>query len=307
MFTKSSCAAAILALLAALATGCSKSSTAPGSNSTSDLSQVNSTLTASATLVDDGIDEDNSQVSAQASSVGSGGPSTELAIKPLAWWQNVTHVTRTWTFAFSDSDTTGHPTTCIATLNKHMTGTFVVIPQSAADSTLPGTRIDKPLDKTLTRRIELKRVLIDGLRLWRIAGVTGGFMTTPGAVTHLVSLHLHSTSGIDTTLTDPTQFFPLRSVIAFGPLDTVTVTATTLLPNDPVFIHRWDWRHRLHPNGDDTYSFTWVTSAWGGWRHFAIHAMSHGSLYDDTLPYDAQAWHFPFRVTGQQPAVDYYP
>jgi hypothetical protein len=74
MFTKSSCAAAALALLAALATGCSKSSTAPGSNSTSDLSQVNATLTASATLVDDGIDEDNSQVSASTNGLGSGGP-----------------------------------------------------------------------------------------------------------------------------------------------------------------------------------------------------------------------------------------
>jgi hypothetical protein len=122
-----------------------------------------------------------------------------------------------------------------------------------------------------------------------------------------VSLHVHSTSGVDTTITDPLLFFPLRGVIAFTASDTVTVTAQTALTNDAVFIHRWDWRHRLHNNGDGTYSFTWVTSPWGGWRHFAIQAMSHGSLYDDTLPFDSRAWHLPFRVIGQQPAVDYYP
>ena len=33
--------------------------------------------------------------------------------------------------------------------------------------------------------------------------------------------------------------------------------------------------------------------------------MSHGSIYDDTLPFDMQARHLPFRVT--QPPVNYYP
>ena len=77
--------------------------------------------------------------------------------------------------------------------------------------------------------------------------------------------------------------------------------------NDPVLIHRWDWRHRLKNNLDDTYSFSWVTSAWGGWREFGFQAMTHGSIYDDTLPFDTQAWHLPFRVAGGPPDVDYWP
>jgi hypothetical protein len=308
MNARTPCAAALVALLAALASGCSNSPTSPGANANNDQSQVNATLTASATLVDDGIEESNAQVSASTTAEPTKGISTEAAVRPFTWWQDVRSTTRQWSFTFSDSDSTHRPQTCIATLAKHMTGNFVVVPVDPADSTHASTqRILKPLDKTLTRRIELKHLLINGVRTWRITGVTGGFMSTAVATTNLVSLHLHSTSGVDTTITDPTQFFPLRSVIAFGPLDTVTVTATTERTNDAVFIHRWDWRHRLHNNLDDTYSFTWVTSAWGGWRHFAIQAMSHGSLYDDTLPYDSEAWHFPFRVNGYQPPVDYYP
>jgi len=308
MNVRTSCAAALVALLAALACGCSKSPTSPSANANSDQAQVTATLNAAGTLVDDGIEESNAQVSAANDAQMTKGNVTEAAVKPFTWWQDVTRTTRTWSFTFSDSDTTNHAKTCIATLTKHMTGQFVIVPVNPADSTIGSTQhINKPLDKTLTRRIELKHLLVDGIRSWRIVAVTGGFMSTVVATTNLVSLHVQSSSGVDTTLTDPSQFFSLRSVIAFGPQDSVTVTATTERANDAVFIHRWDWRHRLHNNLDDTYTFKWVTSPWGGWRHFAIQAMSHGSLYDDTLPYDSQAWHFPFRVVGYQPPVDYYP
>jgi hypothetical protein len=110
---------------------------------------------------------------------------------------------------------------------------------------------------------------------------------------------------VDTTITDPTQWITLPTVLSFGPSDSVTVTVTTSRTDDAVYIHRWDWRHRLHNNLDYTYSFSWVTSSWGGWRWFGIQAMTHGSIYDDTAPFDMQAWHEPFRVG--QPDVDYWP
>jgi hypothetical protein len=140
-----------------------------------------------------------------------------------------------------------------------------------------------------------------------VVQVTGAFVSTVSPQTDIVSLHIHATSGVDTTIVDPMQWFSLRHVLEFTTNDTVTVVVTTTRTNDPVFIHRWDWRHRLRNNLDGTYSFTWVTTAWGGWRWFGIQAMSHGSLYDDTLPFDMEAWHFPFRVVGGQPDVDYYP
>jgi len=299
--------AAMLGIAAALLGGCGKSSspTAPVT-ATTDQAQVSATLAAASTLVDDNLAEDGSQVTAALEPAR--GASLETAIRPFTWWQQITGETRTWSFAWSDTDSTGHPTRVVATLMKHMTGTLVIIPASAADSTQPSSqRITKPIDKTLTRQVELQRLSLGNGRQWKVVEVTGAFVQTAGATTHLESLRLQSSSGIDTTITDPLQFFSLRHVITFGPNDTVTVTATTSRTNDFVYIHRWDWRHRLHNNGDGTYSFTWVTSAWSGWRHFGIQAISHGSIADDTAAFDMQAWHLPFRVSGGQPPVDYYP
>lgn len=299
-------AGVVLAMAAALASGCGKSSspTAPTTGNT-DQAQVATTLAAATSLVDDNLAEDPSQVTAALEPAR--GASLQAAIRPFTWWQQITRETRTWTFAWSDTDSTGHPSQVVATLTKHMTGSLVIIPASAADSTQPSSqRITKPIDKTLIRHVKLQRLPLAGGRFWKVIAITGAFVETPGATTHIESIRLQS-AGVDTTITDPLAFFPLRDVIKFGAGDSVTVTVTTSRTNDPVYIHRWDWRHRLRNNGDGTYSFTWVTSAWSGWRHFGIQAMTHGSIYDDTAAFDMQAWHLPFRVVGGQPDVDYYP
>jgi len=306
---------AVVAVAAVVAAGCGgKSSTSPSTSSSTDQAQVASVLSAAATLTDDGLAEDPSRVGASGLAPQLGEMSdpnaTEALIRPFAWWQNVTQITPTWTLTFADTDSaTGRPNTCIATLTKHMTGSLVVIPASSTDSTMAdsGNTVRKPLDKTLTREIKLSRLLIGSAREWKVVQVTGASVSTINPTTSIVSLNIHSSSGVDTTIYNPLQWFSLRHVLKFGTLDTVTVTVTTTRTNDPVFIHRWDWRHRLRNNLNYTYSFSWVTSAWSGWRWFGIQAMSHGSIYDDTLPFDMEAWHFPFRVVGGQPDVDYYP
>lgn len=298
----------VLVVSAALG-GCGgKSSTAPGNSLTSDPAQVASVLAAAASLVDDDLAEDPSRVGATALEPA-GSTSIEAAIRPHSWWQHITQETRTWSFAWSDTDSTSRPRTCVATLKKQMTGTLVIIPASATDSTAGDSShvITKPIDKTLIRRVMLQRIALGNGREWKVVQVSGAFVETPSATTHLVSLRFQTTSGVDTTITDPLQWFSLRHILKFGASDTVTVTATTTRLDDPVFIHRWDWRHRLHNNLDHTYSYTWVTSAWPGWRHLGIQAMTRGSIYDDTLPFDMQAWHLPFRVQGGQADVDYYP
>ena len=301
-----------LGVIAALAAGCgSKSPTSPtfGSN---DQTEVAATLASAPTLVDDSLAESSNHVAASAlraeaggfaMASGPGGPhALTAAIVPYQWWQVITRLSRTWTFAFSDTDSTGRPATCIATLHKHMLGSLVIVPVS---DTL--TRVTKPLDKTLVRMAMLKRLLIGGVRSWRIVEVTGALVTTPAPnnTTTIQSIRLQSSSGVDTTVTDPLQFFSLRHVIRFATSDSVTLTVTTTRTDDAVFIHRWDWRHRLHNNLDGTYTISWVTSPWSGWRHFGIQALSHASLYDDTAPVDQEAWHLPFRVA--QADVNYYP
>ena len=290
-------------LLAVLTSGCgSKSPTSPASTAPpGDQAQVTTTLTSAGSLVDDDLEE--SSIHSPANALQPGGPA-ELAsaIVPYTWWQNVTAVTRSWSFAFSDTDGTGHPLVCLATLTKHVTGSLVIVPLVDSLSTLT-----KPLDKTLTRIVRLERLALNGDRAWKVVDVTGAFVTTlaPYNTTHIVSVHLVAT-GVDTTLTTPLQFFSLKHVIRFAASDTVRLTVTTGGTADPVFIHlNGVYRWRLRNNLDGTYSTHWVTSAWGGWRHMGIQVMTRSSIYDDTAPFDTQAWHFPFRVT--QGDVDYYP
>jgi hypothetical protein len=289
----------VLALV--VAAGCSKSTTAPTVAPPSDQAQVTTTLAAASSLVDDPIGESTLQASAthlRRADV----TAIQAAITPYKWWQTVNNVSRTWSFAFSDTDATGHPFLCTVTLTKHVTGQFVIVPLS--DTT---TTIQKPLDKTFTRQILLQRLLINGDRVWKVVEVTGSLGSTPPPynTSQIVSVHLVAT-GVDTTLTDPQQFFSLRHVIRFAASDTVHLTVTTTRTDDPVFIHlNGIYRWRLHNNLDNTYSTQWVTSAEGGWRHMGIQVMTYATLYDDVAPVDTRAWHFPFRVLEGD--LNYYP
>jgi len=263
---------------------------------------VTTVLSAAASLTDDDLEESSIQSPASLLGPNSEPSVVAAAITPYKWWQKITGETRNWTFAFSDTDSTGHPSVCLATLTKQLTGSLVIIP---ASDTL--TSIQKALDKTVTQTVKLQRLLLSGSRVWKVVGITGALVSTlpPNNTTHILSVRLVAT-GVDTTLTDPQQLFTLRNVIHFAASDSVHLTVTTARTDDPVFIHlNGIYRWRLRNNLDGTYSTAWRTSAWPGWRHMGIQAMTHGSIYDDTSPFDTQAWHFPFRVT--QANVDYYP
>lgn len=291
-----------VALAAVLTAGCSKSPTSPGAPaSPSDQAQVTTTLAQADSLVDDPIAA--STLQGLASSMRQAGlASIQAAITPYRWWQVVSGVTRTWSFAFSDTDSTAHPFLCVATVTKHVTGSLVIVPQSDTMTT-----ITKPLDKTYTRKVLLQRLLINGARVWKVVEVTGfsGGTPAPNNTSQIVSIRLVAT-GVDTTITDPLQFFSLRHVIRFAASDSVHLTVTTTRLDDPVFIHlNGIYRWRLRNNLDHTYSTEWKTSAEGGWRHMGIQVLTHPSLYDDTAAVDTRAWHFPFRVLEGD--LDYYP
>ena len=111
------------ALLLALACGCSKSTTAPTTNTSSgNQGQVSSALIAASSLFDDGLAESTAQDSVSSLVAAIGGYSNQAAIRPFTWWQQITGVSRTWTFAWADTDSTRRPRTCTATLNEHLTG-----------------------------------------------------------------------------------------------------------------------------------------------------------------------------------------
>ena len=61
-----------------------------------------------------------------------------------------------------------------------------------------------------------------------------------------------------------------------------------------------DMRFRLKNNGDDTYSGTFRTGWLTGVRHFGVNALSHGTLFDDTAPYDSQRWVLPYVLAPER-------
>ena len=310
-----------LLLVAAIA-GCSKSGqspsavTNPGGGSTSgtqmDQAAVTATMAAEPTLVEDGIAEDPMQTTVD----GGGVAGATDAIHPLTFWRRIDHVNRTFEFAFSDTDSTGKPTTALVTVRKQLVGTFNILAGPVEPGmTMPPPDslnvVHKPLEDHWVRHILLKRVSPvatsgdDAMAssddpsaprpIWRIAATSGVQVTSAGATTNIQSVRVQA-GAFDTTLTDPLALYRLRRVLRFPADAMVNVTVTTGRADDVVLLYFREMRFRLKNNGDDTYSGTFRAGRYAELRHFAVNALSNGTLFDDTAPYDSQAWIFPYVV-----------
>jgi hypothetical protein len=303
-----------LVLVAGALSGCSKKTsltdptTSPGGPGSSvDQAQVSSALAASPDLVEDGVYEDPAQTTLDA-----GGAGSYALLHPLRFWRTINSIDRTFQFAFSDTDSTGRPTTVRVTYNKYLRGQFDILDLVSGDASAPRDSdslqvVRKRLADHWVRHILLKRLkLSDGdAPAWHIAATSGVQVTSfaPASPntnpaygnTRIQSLRVQA-SGLDTTITDPLAMFRLRRLLRFEGDGPVTLTATTGA-NDVVVVLMWaGLRFRFHPNGDGTYTATWTTPMFAHVGHLGVNALSHGTLFDDTAPYDSQAWILPFVV-----------
>ena len=324
----------LAALAAALLSGCGKKNpTALNgvSSSGTDQAAVTGAVAATTNLVDDGLMEANDQALFSAAP-----PGAASAVRPLRYWRRITDVRRSFSFAFSDTDTTGRPTRAVVTVHKELSGTFnLVFDATPADTMLFDTVgvVHKPLSDLWVRQILLRRVhrMPDGDMVlgsgpedgddhdggdgdghrhfrdeWKVAGISGVDVRSfnPLAagpqpafgVTQIKSLRVQ-TATLDTTITDPLQFIMLRRIHIFAPSEDVMLTATTASKTDVVVLVRTGLRRRFHNNGDNTYTLTWHTSPEDGLHHFGVNALSNGTLFDDQSPYDSDAWIFPYAIS----------
>lgn len=301
---------AIASIAAIVVFGCSTNHNPVGPSgggaSSNDQSQVTATVDLESQLIDDGLLD-----SADQTALSGSRPGTQLsgttAIEPRRFWRTITSATRSFDFAFSDTDSTGRPTTAVVTIHRHFLGTFNVVPADTNGMPDYNNIIHKPLDDNWVRKVRFRRTRDwdDDRDIWRIAAVTGVDVTSKNATTSIQSIRLQSAS-FDTTITDPLAFFKLRNVLRFAAGDSVTVTATTTRNNDVALLYYRDRRVHMTNNGDNTYTAVLHVGYLDGWRHFAVNALSHGTLYDDTDPYDSKAWIFPYAVSSMV-AVDYIP
>ncbi len=299
-----------LAVVAAMALwGCGRNTVSgPGSGGSSDQAEVTSAMAQSPAVIEDG--EFDSQ---EPTTLGGGAQpaSLETAISPLRYWRTITDVQRRFEFAFSDTDSTGRPTTALVTIHKHLLGRFnilVGVPGSdsvAFDSTY--RTVHKPLDDRWVRHVLLKRVRLteNGRPVWRIVATSGVRVTSKDATTQIVSVRVQ-TADLDTTLTDPSRLFGLRRLLQIAPGTRVTLTVTTGRSDDVVVLQLRGHRFRFHDNGDNTYTGVWTVPDFAppGPHHFGVNALSNGTLFDDAAPYDSQAWLFPFVISSNEVAAD---
>ncbi|MEO5618283.1 MAG: hypothetical protein ABIS67_10960 [Candidatus Eisenbacteria bacterium] len=314
----------LLILTAALA-GCAKNGgdvsngiTHPGGSTGNGAAMeeaaVASSMSEAPQLVEDGIMETEAETD-----LGSGLIAGEMnaLIRPLRFWRKIEHVERRFEFAFADTDTTGRPTTAVVTVHKRLLGTFNILagdppaepvvtegeePGTPPDTTLRLVR--KRLDDRWVRRLLLKRVPPppgdelahhDGRPRWRIAATSGVKITSREATTNIVSLRVQC-GPLDTLITNPLDLFRLRRVLHFPADARVHLTVTTERNDDVVLLYRGGGRLRFHNNGDNTYSGGFLAAWASGTHHFGVNALSRGTLFDDALPYDSEAWALPYVV-----------
>jgi len=306
---------AVLVLLfaAVLLAGCGENAVGPGGAETTDQSQIAGTLVSAPSLIEDGLFA-SSAPTALASAARGASQSPATPIEPHTFWRSISSSTRHFEFAFADTDTTGHPTTALVTVNWRLLGTLNIVtasePPPEPDVMAAQEHIvRKPLDDQWVRRVLLKRVPPEGEGMdrafWRIAAVTGVEVTSREATTRIVSLRVQA-AGMDTTITDPLALILLRQILRFAPDEAVTLTVTTTRDDDVVLLYHAEQRERMANVGTNTYAGTLPAGSLEGWRHFGVNALSHGTLYDDAEPYDSKAWILPY-VIATTPEVDYLP
>jgi hypothetical protein len=293
-----------ICLVAGIFAGCGDRVLKPIPSQTSDRDQVIGAVGSAPTLTDDGLLSDSQPIALSAGTPDPL-PASSTAIQPQSFWRTITTTYRGYTLAFADTDSTGRPTTAIVTIRTRLLGTFNIAPDT-------GDIIHKPLDDLSVRRVQLHRIQWpegSGEAIWRIGEVSGAEVTSiaPDDRHSTIIFSLRVQAGdLDTTITDPLALFRLRSILRFQSNQIVTLTATTWQSTDVVLLYAAGHRERMTDNGDGSYTGTFSAGTSEGWRHFGVNVLLHGTLYDDTVPYDSKAWILPY-VINWTPETDYVP
>jgi hypothetical protein len=311
-----------LILVTAALSGCGKS-TKPaspintvGMNGATavDIAKASDAISANPAYVDESLYADATPMTFSAgSAVDLDGPGTGFH-RPLRWWRTISSISRSVDLTFGDPDSTGRPTTALATVHRHILGNFhVVLADSTASDSLRRIVV-KPLDDSWTRLLALHRrhvtesddTTATGDRDdWRIVGTSGVLVTSAGATVGIQSVRIQAGS-LDTTITDPLALHRLRRFECFHSLQLVHLTVTTGHNDDIVAFYRDGDRRPFTSNGDGTYTIDFLGWDFGGLRHVGVNAFARGTITSDTYPYDSQAWLVPFVARDGDAQIEHH-
>jgi len=291
--------------LALAVAGCSKSPTSPTSllpgGTAAQQAAVASVVVSTPSILSDSLmDVGSTPALLDAGQARNG---VAAAVIPRYWWRSISSIDRSFAFAFSDSDSAGVPRQADVTITRHMLGQLNFFKALASDSMKLDSAnvVHKPIDETAVRHVRLRRMAAgtSATKAWFVTGASAEAIASNPATESIQSVRVQAT-GLDTTLTDPAALWTLPQLFHIAPGDSLSLTATTSHTDDVVLCYWHDRRERFHANGDGTYSFKLrlPPTEYGRTRFIGVNALSHGTLYDDTLPYDSAAWVF-YCVVGR--------
>src|SRR5262245_56112107 len=286
----------ILLLAAVSLAGCGRTSSlqapAGGPAAGTDDAQIAAELQANPEYVNEEVWQNETPMALEEDAIGF------AAIRPLRFWREIRRVETNLDIRYLSPDPNGRPLLAIVTIHRNLHGSFNIVAGSVEAGDPTRALVQKPLDDLWTRRIALVRMPVPedtALTRWHLAGTSGVDVRTRGGDTRVTSLRIQS-GELDTTITEPLELYRLRRVLKLEPDAEVRLTARTSDPTDVVLFHGVDARRRFVNNGDGTHSFRYPTGHFPGLRPFGVDALSHGTLFDDTEPYDSNAWILAYAV-----------
>lgn len=257
--------------------------------------------------------------------VGLGDPSTNAEIDPGRWFRLIRRHERRFVIEFEKPDS--NTVRANVKIVDRLRGTFNVITKpdtvDAEGRIISRQWIQKPLADTGVRKAVFERHRIDrnndptgaldredredgfrdGWSRWHLIALSGAEITSDDGTRVIESVRVQA-GDVDATITDPLELKRVRAgLLHLPPATPVMVTVQTSDPTDFVVLYvRWG-RMRLRA-GDvpGTFVGRFRTPADAAFRHFAVNALSHGTLFEDNGPYDSKAWGIPF-IVGPTPEV----
>src|SRR5437016_9846478 len=171
-------ALAVTLLIAGALSGCGTSPTTPGNPQSQDQSGVLTTMGMEPSFTDDGLYQATTQPPLSSARPAAESFGVQAPITPLDYWRTFSHVTTSYAFAFSDTDSTGHPLWAMVTIHRHLLGSFNILHAVAGDSTQadPDNIIHKPTDEMWTRNLLFHRFTPDSAGAgpeWRLVAASG--------------------------------------------------------------------------------------------------------------------------------------
>jgi len=238
-------------------------------------------------------------------------------IDPAGWFRLIRRHERRFVIEFEHPDTN--------TIEAHvrvidrLVGTFNVVTRR---DTIEGGNterrwIAKPLADRSVRRAVLVRHRVqnddaedredgfsDGWSRWRLAAVSGAEISSDDGTRTIQSVRVQS-GDVDVTVTDPLELVRRNQLPRIAPGAAVHVVATTGDASDVLVLYvRWGRMRMRATATPGQFEARFLAPVQGGLRQFAVNALSHGTLFDDALPYDSKAWALPFVVAAPEVATN---